>query len=118
MLKLINKKKEDFIAPKEKKGDEIINWTQSTREIFNFIRALNTKDLGASAFIDEKEIKIYKSEIYKDKIFNAPIGKIAKKEKNFFIVSTKDGALKITKFKGEVKIGYNFKIYTKNEGGG
>ncbi|EAJ4384581.1 formyl transferase, partial [Campylobacter jejuni] len=23
-----------------------------------------------------------------------------------------------TKFKGEVKIGYNFKIYTKNEGGG
>ncbi|HEB9569561.1 TPA: methionyl-tRNA formyltransferase, partial [Campylobacter jejuni] len=89
MLKLINKKKEDFIAPKEKKGDEIINWTQSTREIFNFIRALNTKDLGASAFIDEKEIKIYKSEIYKDKIFNAPIGKIVKKEKNFFIVSTK-----------------------------
>ncbi|MED7853025.1 hypothetical protein VWN94_10225, partial [Campylobacter coli] len=41
-------------------------------------------------------------EIYKDKIFNAPIGKIVKKEKNFFIVSTKDGALKITKFKGEV----------------
>ncbi|EMA9202127.1 methionyl-tRNA formyltransferase, partial [Campylobacter jejuni] len=57
--------------------------------------------------MDEKEIKIYKSEIYKDKIFNAPIGKIVKKEKNFFIVSTKDGALKITKFKGEVKIGYN-----------
>nr|WP_250533314.1 hypothetical protein [Campylobacter jejuni] len=25
--------------------------------MFNFIRALNTKDLGASAFIDEKEIK-------------------------------------------------------------
>ncbi|EOI2961070.1 hypothetical protein ACMHNG_001641, partial [Campylobacter jejuni] len=52
------------------------------------------------------------------KIFNAPIGKIVKKEKNFFIVSTKDGTLKITKFKGEVKIGYNFKIYTKNERGG
>ncbi|EAL4535542.1 formyl transferase, partial [Campylobacter jejuni] len=41
-----------------------------------------------------------------------------KKEKIFFIVSTKDGTLKITKFKGEVKIGYNFKIYTKNERGG
>lgn len=73
---------------------------------------------SADTFIDEKEIKIYKSEIYKDKIFNAPIGKIVKKEKNFFIVSTKDGTLKITKFKGEVKIGYNFKIYTKNERGG
>lgn len=117
-VKAYKQKEGGFYCPKRKKDDEIINWTQSTREIFNFIRALNTKDLGASAFIGEKEIKIYKSEIYKDKIFNAPIGKIVKKEKNFFIVSTKDGTLKITKFKGEVKIGYNFKIYTKNEGGG
>lgn len=43
--------------PTKKKSDEIINWTQNTREIFNFIRALNAKDLGASAFIKEKEIK-------------------------------------------------------------
>ncbi|EAI9008524.1 formyl transferase, partial [Campylobacter coli] len=32
-----------MLLPQKKKDDEIINWTQSTREIFNFIRALNTK---------------------------------------------------------------------------
>ncbi|EBH4142691.1 methionyl-tRNA formyltransferase [Campylobacter jejuni] len=114
-VKAYKQKEGGFYCPKRKKGDEIINWTQSTREIFNFIRALNAKDLGASAFIDKKEIKIYKSEIYKDKIFNAPIGKIVKKEKNFFIVSTKDGALKITKFKGMINMQEKFKI---DRGGG
>lgn len=117
-VKAYKQKEGGFYCPKRKKGDEIINWNQNTRELFNFIRALNAKDLGASAFIDEKEIKIYKSEICKEENFHSQIGKIIKKEESFFIVSTKDGALKITEFKGEINIKENFTIHEKNRGGG
>ncbi|HEB7542138.1 TPA: methionyl-tRNA formyltransferase [Campylobacter coli] len=105
-----------FYCPKRKKGDEIINWTQNTREIFNFIRALNAKDLGASAFIKEKEIKIYKSEIYKENLScPLPIGEITKKENDYFIVNTKDGALKVTQFKGDINIQEKFTIIAENK---
>lgn len=104
-----------FYCPKRKKGDEIINWTQNTREIFNFIRALNAKDLGASTFIKEKEIKIYKSEIYKENIPCSQIGEIAKKENDYFVVGTKDGALKITQFKGDINIQEKFTIIAENK---
>ncbi|OOX95341.1 methionyl-tRNA formyltransferase [Campylobacter coli] len=107
-----------FYCPKRKKGDEIINWTQNTREIFNFIRALNAKDLGASTFIKEKEIKIYKSEIYKENIPCSQIGEIAKKENDYFIVGTKDGALKITQFKGEINIKEKFTTNNTNNKSG
>ncbi|MPA79346.1 methionyl-tRNA formyltransferase [Campylobacter coli] len=105
-----------FYYPKRKKGDEIINWTQNTREIFNFIRALNAKDLGASAFIKEKEIKIYKSEIYKENLScPLPIGEITKKENDYFIVNTKDGVLKVTQFKGDINIQEKFTIIAENK---
>ncbi len=107
-----------FYCPKRIKGDEIINWTQNTREIFNFIRALNAKDLGASTFIKEKEIKIYKSEIYKENIPCSQIGEIVKKENDYFIVGTKDGALKITQFKGEVNIKEKFTTNNTNNKSG
>lgn len=105
-----------FYCPKRKKGDETINWTQNTREIFNFIRALNAKDLGASAFIKEKEIKIYKSEIYKENLScPLPIGEITKKENDYFIVNTKDGVLKVTQFKGDINIQEKFTIIAENK---
>ena len=97
-----------FYCPRRKKGDEIITWDKSTRELFNFIRALNHPKLGASAFIKEREIKLFKSEIIEDKFENAELATIVSKDTKGFIVKTKDGALKITQFKGEVKMNERF----------
>lgn len=97
-----------FYCPKRKKGDELITWDKNTRELFNFIRALNHPKLGASAFIKEREIKLFKSQIIKDKFKNAKPATIVSKDAKSFIVKTKDGALKITKFKGEVKMNEQF----------
>ena len=95
-------KQDGFYCKKRKKGDEFIDLNQNTRELFNFIRALNAPNLGASAFINSKEIKLFKSKIIKDEFKKAKIGQIVQKDEKSFVFKTKDGALKVTKFKGEI----------------
>lgn len=94
--------------PPRKQGDEIIDFSKSTREIFNFIRALNAPDLGALAFIGKESIRLYESEIlstpFKSEVANGFI--VALDEKGF-LLKLKDGVLKINKFafKGTLKAG-------------
>ncbi|WP_415486586.1 methionyl-tRNA formyltransferase, partial [Campylobacter upsaliensis] len=96
-----------FVCKRRVEGDERIDWTLSTRELFNFIRALNAPNLGASAFINGVLIKLYKSEILKQE-FKGAVGEIVSVNDEGFIVCTKDGALRITHYKGEVALGSFF----------
>ncbi|MDO4674412.1 methionyl-tRNA formyltransferase [Campylobacter sp.] len=96
-----------FTCPRRKEGDERIDWGKSTREIFNFIRALNAPDLGASAFIEGSLVKIYQSEILSQN-FKGKAGEIVKVDADGFVVCTKDGALRVRKFKGVVFLGARF----------
>ena len=71
-----------------KEGDEIIEWNSSSRDIFNFIRALS--------YINSQQIKIKKAAFIK----NAPIyigipGSIIDLDTDCFFVKTKDSYLKI-----------------------
>ena len=47
-----------FTCPKRKIGDELINWSSSSREIFNFVRALTHPGPLATTFIEGKQVKI------------------------------------------------------------
>ena len=90
---------------KRKSGDEIINWEQTSREIFNFIRALTSPGPNATTFINNQKVLISSSELVK----NAPIykgipGSIIKKEKDIFYVKTLDSYLKITGWQSNVKL--------------
>ncbi|MBS4281846.1 methionyl-tRNA formyltransferase [Campylobacter vulpis] len=104
-----------FVCKRRVEGDERIDWTLSTRELFNFIRALNVPNLGASAFIDGVLIKFYKSKMLKQE-FKGVVGEIVSVSNEGFVVCTKDGALKITHYKGEVALGSFFD--THGGGGG
>lgn len=104
-----------FVCKRRVDGDEVVDWALGTRELFNFIRALNAPNLGASAFINGVLIKLYKSEILKQE-FKGAVGEIISISDEGFIVCTKDGALKITKYKGEVALGSFFD--THGGGGG
>ena len=92
-------------------GDEIIDWNQSSRHIFNFIRALTRPGIGATSYMDGKEVKIYKAELVDGahKYINTP-GQILMKTDDNFIVKTKDTIIKITdyEYKGKVKVGARF----------
>ncbi|WP_305862888.1 methionyl-tRNA formyltransferase [Helicobacter cholecystus] len=97
-----------FYCPMRIKGDEMINWNQGSREIFNFIRALNAPNLGAKSYIKDSEITLYQAKF----IPNAPkyiatTGVIVGMQKNMPIIKTLDSTLKITSYKynGILKIG-------------
>lgn len=81
-------------------GDEIINWKMTSREVFNFIRAICPPSIGAKSYINKNEIIITKS------IFlpNAPKykckeGVVVGLHKDGFLVKTLDSVIKISSYK-------------------
>ena len=96
---------------KRKKGDEILNWNQSSREVFNFVRSICRPGPCARTFLNNLEMKINNIEL----IQNAPnyksiAGSIINKTENNFIVKTKDTFVKVTEFEfdGKISIGDRF----------
>lgn len=78
-------------------GDENINWALKNREIFNFVRSINSPGPCARAFIKNHEIKIKEVSISKTINGVFKIGEIIKKNNNIYI-KTIDGFLKLKKY--------------------
>ena len=98
---------------KRKKGDEILNWNQSSREIFNFVRAICNPGPSARAFICNKEMKINQVEyLQNSQIYKCEIGTIIKKEYDSFLVKTKDSFLKVVSYEydGIIEEGNRFEV--------
>lgn len=91
-----------------KQGDEIIDFSKGTKELFHFIRALNAPDLGTLCFLGKSPLYLYESKIvsmvFDERLPNGFILAVCKKG---FLLKCKDGVLKITKyrFKGILKAG-------------
>ena len=90
---------------KRKNGDEIINWNNNSREIFNFIRALTLPGPCAQALVDKKYIKIINSEFISKapKYIGIP-GTVLETFDNSFLVKTKDSYIKILDWESDIKI--------------
>jgi len=98
---------------KRKVGDEILNWNQSSRSVFNFIRALCKPGPMARAFINKKEMKINKAEYLKSAPkYKGTVGIILSKGPNYFLVKTQDSFIKIIdyEFDKKINIGDRFEI--------
>lgn len=100
-----------FYCTQRKIGDEIINWDQTAREIFNLIRAITHPGPIARTTLKDKEMKISRAIYHSDapnyKCIN---GAIVGLTSNGFWVKCKDKALEITEFKydDKIKIGDRF----------
>ncbi len=86
-------------------GDEIINWNQSSRRLFNFIRALCEPGPKATTFLKEKVVRINKARM----IDNAPIyigtpGQIVGVNHNGFVVKSEDSTIEILEVDSGAKI--------------
>jgi len=102
-----------FYCTQRKKGDEIINWNDSSRNIFNFIRAICKPGPMARSFINGVEVKINKSEIVKNAVkYKCIEGAVLNIDETGFIVKTKDSFIKITEYISDIdiKIGSRFEI--------
>lgn len=100
-----------FYCTQRKAGDEMINWDQSAREVFNFIRAITHPAPLARAILNGKEMKISRAIYHADapsyKCINGAITKITKQG---FWVKCADKALEIVEFEydGKIKIADRF----------
>ena len=86
-------------------GDEVINWNQSSREVFNFIRSVCSPGPVARTSLNGQEIKINKSVL----ISNAPDykcipGQVVGKTNDGYIVKTLDSSLEVLELETSVKI--------------
>lgn len=80
-------------APSIKREEEIINWEDSRRTIYNKIRALNSVP-GAYSLLDDISVKIYECEEV-DKEYSGKNGEIVEVLKDKIIVKVMDGAIAI-----------------------
>jgi methionyl-tRNA formyltransferase len=113
-----------FYCGKRQEGDEIIDWKKSSREIYNFIRALTYPGPLAKSYIGDKEIKIVKAKLIDGAvdyigICGQVVGVGSKREqlqKNAIvsrdlIIKTGDNTIRITEYEHScvVKIGDRLK---------
>lgn len=91
-----------------KPGDERIDWNSTSREIFNFVRALCRPGPMASSVINGKKIRINRvSEIKGAKTYiNIPGQVIGKTDKGFY-VKTCDTFVEVTEYEydGKIRVG-------------
>jgi methionyl-tRNA formyltransferase len=93
-----------FYCTARGEGDEILDWNQSSREVFNFVRALYEPGPIARSIVRGSEIMIRKAELLPDApIYKGIPGAILEIGSNYFIVKTKDSFIKIVDWAGEVK---------------
>ena len=88
-----------------KKGDEIINWNQSSRALFNFVRAISLPGPQARSFIGKNEIFINNAEyIGEAPKYKGTPGVVLQKNNKHFLVKTGDSFLKITDWQCDCSI--------------
>ena len=80
-----------------KKEEEHIDFSKTSREVFNLIRGLCPVP-SSNAILDEKEMKIYKS-IISSKNYNGEYGEIVDITKEGIVVKTGDAAIILTEVK-------------------
>lgn len=93
-------------------GDEIIDWKQSSREIFNFIRALSVPGPQAASWINGKKISINKARMVPGAhSYKNTVGQVIGKTENGFLVKTGDTVLEITEYTydGRIRMGDRLK---------
>ena len=103
-----------FYCSQRKEGDEILDWNQTSREIFNFVRAICYPAPMARAFLNGIEMKINRAEFIENaQNYKCIVGAILNKEKDgSFLVKTKDSFIRIIDFEynGKFKVGDRFDV--------
>lgn len=86
-------------------GDERLIWDQSSREIFNFVRAISIPGPSARTFKGDNEILINKVELIPDApIYKGISGAVLSVQDGCFLVKTQDSFVRVVEWDAEVKI--------------
>ena len=94
-------------------GDEVINWNQTSRDLFNFIRAICSPGPRAQSTLKNKTIKINKSRFVESTpAYKGIIGAVVGKDGAYFSVKTLDSIIEIIDYEydGIIKVGDRFEV--------
>jgi methionyl-tRNA formyltransferase len=96
-------KGETTFFPKRTPEDGLIDWSQDSLQIYNFVRALTDPYPGAFSYHGEKRIVIWEAQPFSDfLLYNAVPGTILEAfHYGEFLVKTGDGSLLVTRYKGD-----------------
>jgi methionyl-tRNA formyltransferase len=94
-----------FYCIKRIKGDEVIDFDNKSEYLNNFIRGITLPGPTAQLKMGRNKIYFIKSRILKKKIKNSfEVCQIVKLKKNYFDIKTRDGAIRILKWKTNMKL--------------
>ena len=89
-------------------GDEILDWNQSSRDVFNFVRAICPPGPAARTFLDGVEMRINKvREIKGAHVYKNIPGQVLGKTEQGFLVKTQDTMVEVVDydFVGRIRVG-------------
>lgn len=89
-------------------GDENINWNQSSRQLYNFIRSICKPGPMATTSINGHAVRINRSRIVKDAPeYIGTVGQLLAKTKDGFYIKTKDSFIEILEIESDtiIKVG-------------
>ena len=99
---------------KRKSGDEILDWSQTSREVFNFIRAICKPGPMSRSYVNGKEIKINKAEIVKNvPKYKSTVGLVLEKNDKGIYVKTIDSLVRLTEYEYDGKLRVGDKLESK-----
>jgi len=99
---------------KRKSGDEILDWNQTSREVFNFIRAICKPGPMSRSYVNGKEIKINKAEIVNNvPKYKSTVGLVLEKNDKGIYVKTIDGLVRLTEYEYDGKLRVGDKLESK-----
>ena len=95
-----------FYCGMRSQGDEVINWNNNSRDLFNFIRSISKPGPIARTNNGINEITINKSTFIKEAPeYIGTVGQVLSKTENGFLVKTKDSFIEISEIEGKLKVG-------------
>lgn len=85
-------------------GDEVIDWNQTSRELFNFIRAICRPGPMARTTLNGSSVTINRAEYVAGlPVYKGTPGQIVGREGNVLVVKTLDTVLRLTELESDVK---------------
>ena len=91
--------------------DEIIDWNQTSRELFDFIRAISKPGPIATSFLNGKEVKINKACLVPEApTYKGTPGQLISKTKKGFFIKTLDSFIEVFEIQTDEKLRVGIKL--------
>lgn len=94
-----------FYCGRRGPGDEVIDWNQTSRELFNFIRSISNPGPRATTSVSGSSVRINRARMVKDAPdYKNTVGQLLSKTETGFLVKTKDSFIEISEIESDVKL--------------